>query len=84
MVQMTDLNTGEFFYDNVAAQPKDRVALSDAEVRVPAGAELLFRQEFKPGRPQYIRYAIQGATWKERNTTAPAQHRNERGSPQGV
>ena len=37
-------------------QPKDRVALSDAEVRVPAGAELLFRQEFKPGRPQYIRY----------------------------
>lgn len=39
-------------------QPKDRVALSDAEVRVPAGASLLFRQEFKPGRPQYIRYKV--------------------------
>lgn len=37
-------------------QPKDRVALSDAELRVPAGGKLLFRQEFKPGRPQYIRY----------------------------
>ena len=37
-------------------QPKDRIALSDAEVRMPAGAQLLYRQEFKPGRPQYIRY----------------------------
>ena len=39
-------------------QPKDRVALSDAELRVPAGGKLLFRQEFKPGRPQYIRYTL--------------------------
>ena len=39
-------------------QPKDRVALSDAEVRVPAGAQLLYRQEFKPGQPQYIRYRV--------------------------
>lgn len=37
-------------------KPKDRIALSDAEVRVPAGAQLLFRQEYKPGQAQYIRY----------------------------
>lgn len=39
-------------------KPKDRIALSDAEVRVPVGAQLLYRQEFKPGQPQYIRYRI--------------------------
>ena len=39
-------------------QPKDRIALSDAELRVPTGGKLLFRQEFKPGRPQYIRYSL--------------------------
>lgn len=39
-------------------QPKDRVAMTDAELRVPKGAKLLFRNEFRPGRPQYIRYAL--------------------------
>ena len=39
-------------------QPKDRIALSDAELRVPVGGKLLFRQEYKPGRPQYIRYTL--------------------------
>lgn len=38
--------------------PKDRVALSDSEVRVPQGATLLHRNEYKPGRPQYIRYVL--------------------------
>ena len=38
--------------------PKDRIALSEAELRVPAGGKLLFRQEYKPGRPQYIRYTL--------------------------
>lgn len=42
----------------IRPQPKDRIALSDAELRVPAGGKLLFRQEFKPGRPQYIRYSL--------------------------
>lgn len=42
----------------VRPRPKDRIALSEAELRVPAGGELLFRQEFKPGRPQYIRYVL--------------------------
>lgn len=42
----------------VRPQPKDRIALSDAELRVPTGGKLLFRQEFKPGRPQYIRYSL--------------------------
>ncbi len=39
-------------------QPKDRAVLSDAEVRVPKGGTLLFRNEFRPGRPQYIRYVL--------------------------
>ena len=42
----------------VAPEPKDRIALSDAELRVPKGGTLLFRQEYKPGWPQYIRYTI--------------------------
>ena len=42
----------------VRPQPKDRVVISDAEIRVPKGGKLLFRSEFKPGRPQYIRYII--------------------------
>ncbi len=39
-------------------QPKDRVVLTEAELRVPKGGELLHRSEFKPGRPQYIRYVL--------------------------
>ncbi len=42
----------------VRPQPRDRVALTDAELRVPAGGRLLHRNEFKPGRPQYIRYVL--------------------------
>ena len=53
-------------------QPKDRVALSDAELRVPAGGKLLFRQEFKPGRPQYIRYTLPPKRKKNPPTAPPA------------
>lgn len=42
----------------IRPQPKDRIALSDAEIRVPNGAKLLFRQEYMPNRPQYIRYTL--------------------------
>ena len=42
----------------VRPQPKDRVALSDAELRVPAGGKILYRQEYVPNRPQYIRYTL--------------------------
>lgn len=47
----------------VRPQPKDRVALTDAELRVPKGGKLLFRQEYKSWsgtsyQPQYIRYII--------------------------
>lgn len=44
----------------VVPKPRDRIALSDAELRVPKGAKLLFRQEYKPGCPQYIRYTLPG------------------------
>ena len=43
----------------VRPQPKDRVAASSSEVRVPKGCRLLHRQEFKPGKAQYIRYRIE-------------------------
>ena len=36
--------------------PKDRIAVNDSELRVPAKAVILHRGEFKPGRPQYLRY----------------------------
>lgn len=42
----------------VRPQPKDRAVFSDAEVRVPRGGKLLFRNEFRPGKPQYIRYVL--------------------------
>lgn len=47
----------------VRPQPKDRVVISDAEIRVPKGGKLLFRNEFKPGRPQYIRYVLPENRW---------------------
>lgn len=47
----------------VRPQPKDRAAMSDAELRIPKGAKLLFRQEYRSRgersyQPQYIRYII--------------------------
>nr|DAG65503.1 MAG TPA: hypothetical protein [Caudoviricetes sp.] len=38
--------------------PKDRVALNGSELRVPKGGQLLHRNEFSPGMPQYIRYIL--------------------------
>ena len=72
-------------------KPKDRIALSDAEVRVPAGAQLLYRQEFRPGQPQYIRYRVaknakcrmQNAESGERIATSPAAPRNDSGGTLG-
>lgn len=49
----------------VRPQPKDRIAITDAEMRVPAGAKLLFRQEYVPNRPQYIRYTLPAKRRKE-------------------
>jgi hypothetical protein len=48
----------------IRPQPKDRVAITDAELRVPKGGKLLFRQEYRNAtagvayQPQYIRYII--------------------------
>ena len=49
----------------VRPEPKDRIALTEAEVRVPKGCKLLFRQEYMPGQAQYIRYVIPGKLPKE-------------------
>lgn len=43
----------------IRPRPKDRVAASSSEVRVPKGCRLLHRQEYKPGKAQYIRYRIE-------------------------
>lgn len=40
----------------VHPKPKDRIAISDAELKVPKGGKLLYRGAYRPGRPQYIRY----------------------------
>lgn len=37
-------------------KPKDRIAKSGAELTVPRGGRLLYRQEFRTGAAQYIRY----------------------------
>lgn len=42
----------------VVPMPKDRIAATDAEVRVPKGCKLMFRQAYMPGQAQYIRYLI--------------------------
>lgn len=39
-------------------QPKDRAALSGAELQVPRGGQLLMRSMWMPGMPQYIRYIV--------------------------
>lgn len=39
-------------------QPKDRIARNGSELAVPRGGQILHRNEFKPGRPQYIRYIL--------------------------
>lgn len=42
----------------VRPQPKDRIVISDAEIRVPKGGKLLARNAFRPGCAQYIRYIL--------------------------
>lgn len=42
----------------ISPPPKDRIAKSGAELAVPRGGQLLHRNEYKPGRPQYIRYIV--------------------------
>lgn len=42
----------------IRPQPKDRVAVSDAEIRVPRNCKLIQRTEYKRGAPQYIRYIL--------------------------
>ncbi len=42
----------------VHPEPKDRIVINSSELRTPKNCALLFRSEFKPGRPQYIRYML--------------------------
>jgi hypothetical protein len=42
----------------IQPEPKDRTAQNGSELRVPRNCILVHRSEFKPGRPQYIRYVI--------------------------
>lgn len=42
----------------IRPEPRDRVAISEAEIGVPRGGKLLMRAAYKPGMPQYIRYIL--------------------------
>ena len=42
----------------VHPEAKDRIAKSGSELSVPKGGQLLYRAEYQPGRPQYIRYIL--------------------------
>ena len=42
----------------IRPEPKDRIAQSDSELRIPHGAKLLHRSVFVPGQPQYVRYIV--------------------------
>lgn len=42
----------------IVPQPKDRIAINEAELKVPKGGQLLHRAEYRPGQPQYIRYIL--------------------------
>lgn len=49
----------------VRPEPKDRIAVSDAELRVPRGGKLLHRSEYRPGGPQYMRYMLPRERWRK-------------------
>lgn len=55
-----ELNAKKFVSSRnlIRPQPKDRVAVSDAEIRVPRNCKLIQRAEYKRGAPQYIRYIL--------------------------
>lgn len=42
----------------IRPEPRDRIAISESELRVPKGAELLYRGAHIPGQAQYIRYFL--------------------------
>ena len=42
----------------VTPKPVDRIAIGGAELAVPRGGQLLQRNEYRPGMPQYIRYIL--------------------------
>lgn len=48
----------------IRPQPEDRVAQSDAELRLPKGGKLLFRAAYGKGQPQYIRFVMPESTPK--------------------
>lgn len=44
----------------IVPKPKDRVVPSGSEIRLPKGAELIYRREYSRSTPQYIRYILPG------------------------
>lgn len=63
----------------IRPQPKDRVAVSDAEIRVPRNCKLIQRAEYKRGAPQYIRYILPEKTAADISSSDgdPAAERSE-------
>lgn len=67
----------------IRPQPKDRVAVTGTEVRVPKGCKLLFRSEYNEHRPQYIRYFIPRMNEPDTGEN-PDTHSEEGGLKYGV
>lgn len=64
----------------IRPQPKDRIVISGAELRVPRGGRILYRNEYRPGMPQYIRYVLPAAEQRRRE----AMERVKKGVPGDV
>lgn len=61
-------------------EPRDRIAVSEAELKVPRGGQLLHRAEYRPGQPQYIRYILPEVGRIKKNT----KQKSGRGDAGGV
>lgn len=68
----------------IRPQPRDRVAMNDAELRLPKGCSMLHRSEYRPGMNQYIRYIMRSRKGdrKGEKTGNRSQSRKMRHEPQ--
>lgn len=60
-------------------KPKDRIAVNGSEVRLPKGAQLLYRAPYRPGQAQYIRYLL-----PEEKRSSPQESCQSGGGGDGV
>lgn len=65
----------------IPPEPRERKAVSGAELRVPKGAQLVYRSPYSPGAPQYIRYIFSdGADEPDAKDDSPPRARRKGGA----